>query len=57
VLGIAATASLHPCEAQGFDLAGRGRDETGRYAVLHEVLLGNHQVAVLGAAVTGVLDL
>jgi hypothetical protein len=57
VLGVAATAVLHADETKRLDLTdGRGNGVVVN-AVVHEVHFRDRQIAILCAAVVGVLDL
>src|SRR5262249_12831586 len=57
VIGVAASTALHADEAKCLRLTDGWRNGVVIHTVVHEVLLRDRQVAVLAAAVAGVLDL
>jgi hypothetical protein len=56
VIGVPATTALHPNKAERFRLTDGWRNSVMVYAVVNEVLLRDRQIAVVAAAVLGVLD-
>jgi len=56
VFRVPAPTALHPDKAKRFRLSDGWRNEAARDAVLHEIILGDWQVAVVIAAMVSMLD-